>query len=124
MSGTITQEPREFSHAGPTIETREGVQFLVFSNAEGVKVERTVPIPYRMIERYAKAAARLAEIEPDDGKLVATISGFDGVWASGATEADVVMELIDVIEEWATLKLIDGDDDIPVVDGIDLVNFS
>ncbi len=89
------------------------------------QVEREIPIPFSVIERYAQAATRMAHIEElEEGDLYASIPGFVGVWATADTRDALLAELGSVVEDWATLKVIDGDDDIPVVADIDLRRFS
>ncbi|MCY4663136.1 MAG: hypothetical protein OXC00_00565 [Acidimicrobiaceae bacterium] len=75
------------------------------------------------VHRWAAAAARHATVaEAEDTEyLVATVEGCTGAWAYGTTAADAVASLESVLIGWADLKLADGDVDIPVMGGIDLV---
>ena len=78
-------------------------------------------IPAETLSRYEKTALELARFERlQDGSWYAEIPGFAGVWANGDTEDACREELREVLKEWLALKLRDGDDDIPVMDGIDL----
>lgn len=109
---------------GPTAGS--GLQIVVYSNlADSAAVEKDIPIPYGMIERYAGAAVKQAIFEElQDGDIYASIPDFEGVWSSSPSYAEVIEELTEVVKEWVTLKLIDGDDDIPVVGDIDLRVFN
>lgn len=46
----------------------------------------------------------------DDGNWFASISGFDGVWASCETVEETRNELIEVLEEWLVLKFKDNEE--------------
>lgn len=114
------------SQASPVLEIRQGFQIVFYGSDERPpRVERVVPIPHSVIDRYAHLAIRLANLEPlDEGGYYASIPGFVGVWASGATVADTMDELREVVKDWTTLKLIDGDLDIPPVADLDLRTFA
>ncbi len=78
-------------------------------------------IPSETLSRYEKAAMEGARFDRlKDGSWYAEIPGFNGVWANGDTEDACREELREVLKEWLALKLRDGDDDIPVMAGIDL----
>ena len=69
----------------------------------------------KLVETWAEAAAEhasLREIDDSDG-VVATIAGLDGVWAQGADARAAKAELLEVLIDWAALKIERGDDDIP-----------
>ncbi|WP_419944085.1 type II toxin-antitoxin system HicB family antitoxin [Candidatus Poriferisodalis sp.] len=71
---------------------------------------------------WAEAAtkrASLREIE-DPAGVVATVAGLDGVWAQGADAPAARAELLEVLIDWAALKIEHGDDDIPSIDGVSL----
>ena len=77
----------------------------------------------RLIGRWAGIAASHAtasEIEDPKG-FVASVSGVQGPWAFGLTRTEAIAQLESVLVEWASLKLEDGDDDIPSMEGVDLV---
>ena len=79
------------------------------------------PMPFQLMRRYAELAVRDAEFKSsEDEEWIATIPGFQGVWAAGETEDAAAEELRIVIYEWTTLKRQMGDDDLPIVEGIDL----
>jgi predicted RNase H-like HicB family nuclease len=78
-------------------------------------------IPSETLSRYEKAALKAARFDwGKDGSWYAEIPGFTGVWANGDTEDACREELREVLKEWLALKLRDGDDDIPIMAGIDL----
>lgn len=76
-----------------------------------------------LIALWAEIAARHAIVRPSDDPdgLIATVVGIDGAWAFGQTPEDAVAKLHSVLIGWATLKLDDGDTDIPPMEGLDLV---
>lgn len=79
------------------------------------------PLPVQLITRYAKLAALRADTERlESGDWYAEIRGFPGVWADGASEEEAAKKLESVVRDWALLKIMDGDRDLPVVDLIDL----
>ena len=74
-----------------------------------------------MITAYISKAMDLAQYKTlDDGQQFGEVPGFPGVWATGKDITVCGEELQEVLEEWLLLKLQDGDDDIPIVEGIDL----
>lgn len=78
-------------------------------------------IPPERLSRYEKAVLETAHFEQlEDGTWYAEIPGCPGVWANSDTQDACLDELREVFKEWLALKLQEGDDDIPVVDGIDL----
>ncbi len=80
-----------------------------------------VPVPEQLIGRYANLAARRAVTEKlVDGTYFAAISGFRGVWSHGNSEEEALRELPSVVRDWTTLKFVEKDGDLPVIDGIDL----
>ncbi len=74
-----------------------------------------------MLTRYLRAAMRKAhyEILADDGSFYGEISGFDGVWATGATLETCREELEEVVEEWILFR-VSRQLAVPVVDGLGL----
>ena len=75
------------------------------------------------VRQWAAAAAQKAVVADaeDTEYLVATVEGCPGAWAYGTTAEDAVAYLESVLIGWADLKLADGDTDIPVMGGINLV---
>lgn len=72
--------------------------------------------------KWAEAAAEHAKLwEMDEpAGVVATVAGIDGVWAQGADVRAAKTELVEVLIDWAALKMEHGDDDIPSIDGVSL----
>ena len=77
----------------------------------------------RLIERWAEVAVSHAIVRTidDPAGLIATVAGIDGAWGFGESEAEALDDLRSVLVDWASLKLEDGDDDIPSMEGIHLV---
>ena len=79
-------------------------------------------VRHNLIVLWADIAARHAIVRriEDPDELVATIAGIPGAWGSGATPDEALGELHSVLIGWATLKVNDGDRDIPDMEGIRL----
>ena len=77
----------------------------------------------RLIARWAEIAVSHAMVRPIDDPAghVATVAGIEGAWGFGDTEEGALDELRSVLLGWASLKLEDGDDDIPSMEGVHLV---
>jgi hypothetical protein len=77
------------------------------------------PIPLLAVRRYAEEAVRVfrESKQYDDGTWFMRAEGFDGPWSDGMSEREASRELVDVIYEWALLKIEDRDRDFPVVPG-------
>jgi predicted RNase H-like HicB family nuclease len=70
-----------------------------------------------MFSEYIEAALRRAKYETlENGTYVATVDGLRGVIATGETIEECRVDLIEVIEEWITIRLQRGLD-IPALDG-------
>ncbi len=70
-----------------------------------------------MFSEYIEAALKRAKYETlEDGSYMATVEGLRGVIATGDTIEDCREDLIEVIEEWITIRLQRGLD-IPTLDG-------
>jgi predicted RNase H-like HicB family nuclease len=70
---------------------------------------------------YCAAAMRHARFERmEDGRWWAEIPPCPGVWGTGATQAAAAADCRDALEGWILLKLRDGDDDLPTIDGLTL----
>ena len=71
---------------------------------------------------WAEAAAKHASLREidDPAGVVATVAGVDGVWAQGADARAARTELLEVLIDWAALKIEHGDDDVPSIDGVSL----
>ncbi len=75
------------------------------------------------VERWAKVAVSHAVVRTinDPAGVVATVAGIDGAWGFGQSEDEALEDLRSVLVDWASLKLEDGDDDIPSMEGVHLV---
>jgi predicted RNase H-like HicB family nuclease len=70
-----------------------------------------------MFSEYIEAALRRAKYETlENGTYMATVDGLRGVIATGKTIEACRVDLIEVIEEWITIRLQRGLD-IPAMDG-------
>ena len=78
---------------------------------------------HNLIVLWADIATRHAGVRPieDPDESVATVAGIPGAWGSGATPDEALADLHSALIGWATLKLDDGDRDIPDMEGIRLV---
>lgn len=74
-----------------------------------------------LIDMYARMAVRDASVRQlENGEHFAEIESMPGVWASAASGVDALRELKEVVEDWAHLKIQDGDKDLPKIGGINL----
>jgi UPF0150-like len=79
------------------------------------------PLPNQLLRRYARAAAAHAQLEQlEGGRWYGEVYGLRGVWADGETPDEVINTLVEVVRDWAMLKIDRGERDLPVVDSIDL----
>lgn len=66
------------------------------------------------LKQYAVLAMKDAVVEQlDGGELYASVPGFPGVWATGATRDELFADLERALFEWTLIKMEDGDDDLP-----------
>ena len=81
------------------------------------------PLDVAEVGRWAKIAVTHAIVlsVDDPAGLIATVAGVDGAWGFGASEAEALEDLESALIGWASLKLEDGDDDIPSMEGAHLV---
>lgn len=71
---------------------------------------------------YLRAAMRHAEYEKmEDGRLFATIPGFDGLWAVGKTQEEAENELQESLDSWLDTHIKIGNARPPEIDGLDLM---
>ncbi len=71
-----------------------------------------------MFSEYIQAALKRAKYETlDNGSYMATVECLPGAIATGKTIEECRGDLIEVIEEWVTIRLQKGLD-IPFVDGL------
>ncbi len=78
--------------------------------------------PEGLVERWANAAVSHATVRTinDPAGLLAAVAGIDGAWGFGQSEDEALDDLRTVLVDWASLKLADGDDDIPTMEGVHL----
>ncbi|MFZ2470937.1 MAG: type II toxin-antitoxin system HicB family antitoxin [Methanothrix sp.] len=70
-----------------------------------------------MFSEYIEAALKRAKYETlRNGTYMATVDGLQGVIATGETIEACRVDLIEVIEEWITIRL-QRDQGIPALDG-------
>lgn len=96
---------------------------LVFASSVGVEADvPAVGDPMdTLIEQWVSLAVRHARLRRADDLWVADVVGLDGAWSDGASAEDAVAGLAEVLADWVTLKLNDGDRDIPPMEGVKLV---
>lgn len=90
---------------------------------EAVETAEDDDILQRLIQRWVRAAVGhhvVRSISDPDG-YVATVAGIDGAWGFGDSPEEARSELESVLFGWVSLKLEDGDDDIPNMEGVYLV---
>jgi len=80
-------------------------------------------VRHKLIVLWADVAVRHAIVRrsEDPDELIATVTGLPGAWGAGASPDEALSDLHDVLIGWASLKLDDGDRDIPDMEGIRLV---
>ena len=80
-------------------------------------------VRHKLIVLWSDVAVRHAIVRrsEDPDELIATVTGLPGAWGAGATPDEALSDLHSVLIGWATLKLDDGDRDIPDMEGISLV---
>jgi hypothetical protein len=86
-----------------------------------VPVEPTVDVLDRIIDRWVELAMRHSRVRKLSGTWVADVAGVDGAWIDGRTKKEAIGELPEVLREWVVMKLEDGDQDIPPMEGVKLV---
>jgi hypothetical protein len=78
-------------------------------------------LPDDRIHEYALAAVQRAKVEElEEGGLYASVPGLVGVWVTAPTRDELLNELAEVVVEWASIKMMERDGDLPVLAGIDL----
>lgn len=77
----------------------------------------------KLIEQWAEIAVSHATVRGinDPAGVVARVVGVKGALGFGHSEKEALDELKSVLIDWVTLKLDDGDDDIPSMEGVHLV---
>lgn len=92
-------------------------------DAPQIDAPAAADVRHRLIVLWADIAVRHAIVRrsEDPDELIATVTGLPGAWGAGATPDEALSDLHSVLIGWATLKLDDGDRDIPDMEGIRLV---
>ena len=77
----------------------------------------------KLIEQWAEIAVSHATVRVinDPVGMIARVVGIKGALGFGHSEKEALDELKSVLIDWATLKLDDGDDDIPSMEGVHLI---
>ncbi|MDE0288365.1 MAG: type II toxin-antitoxin system HicB family antitoxin [bacterium] len=71
------------------------------------------------IERWATEALKEAEVKSlDEEGYFVSVAAAPGAWACKPTVDEAMNVLQEVLVDWATLKLADGEDDIPALGGV------
>lgn len=74
-----------------------------------------------LVEAYAGEAMKHARTRQlGDGRWLADVAGLDGAWSDGDSPGVALSALPAIIIDWATLKVMDLDGDIPAFKDIDL----
>jgi predicted RNase H-like HicB family nuclease len=109
--------------------------FVTFAGAERVNIKTGAsdetrasavgsvdrPLPLFSIYQYVSEALAVATVERlEDGSFFASVADLNGSWGDGPTPAVATSELRDSLVDWVCEKVIDGDEDIPVVGNINL----
>lgn len=78
---------------------------------------------YTLIEQWAEIAVSRAMVRGINhpAGMIAKVVGIKGALGFGHSEKEALNELKSVLIDWVTLKLDDGDDDIPSMEGVHLV---
>jgi len=76
----------------------------------------------RLVASWGEIAVSHAMVRSidDPSGYIATVAGVEGAWGFGDSEESALDELRSVLIGWACLKLEDGDDDIPSMEGVHL----
>ena len=85
------------------------------------RIVKVVPWRETEIDRWVWAAMQNVVVEKrEDGGYNVEVPGATGAWYAAPTVDGALIGLPDVLFDWAEIKVEDGDDDIPVFDGINL----
>jgi predicted RNase H-like HicB family nuclease len=70
---------------------------------------------------YLNAAMKKAQFERmENGDYFGSITGFDGLWASGHTHEEAARDLYSALDGWIDVHLRVGRQSIPAIEGVDL----
>jgi predicted RNase H-like HicB family nuclease len=93
---------------------------LFTDDAPRVKIEMVAGLPMQLVDGYAKAAARHANVvQVEVDHWFASIAGLKGIWGEGDTEDEARAEVQRSIPEWIAVRREHGQL-IPKIDGFDL----
>lgn len=56
----------------------------------------------------------------ESGRWFASIPGFPGLWADGASIEDAREDLYSALDEWIAVHALIGQNQLPVIDGVNL----
>ena len=93
------------------------------ATAEQESPEANAEMRSSLIEQWAEIAASQAVLSniDDPPGFIATVNRAKGAWGFGDSRQAAIDDLRSVLVGWVTLKLEDGDDDIPSMEGVQLV---
>lgn len=100
---------------------RDGRPRLSLVSTPPEQVTSAEEILNRLVDQWVRIAVRHARVRKIDHMYIADVVRVDGAWADGSSEAKALKRLSGVLHEWVTMKLEDGDDDIPPMEGVHLV---
>ena len=125
---TIHFDEREAGYGPRIARGTKNQEVTVIDNYESIDTDIKLPADdgtahEGLIERWAEVAVSRATVRAinDPAGVVATVEGIDGAWGFGQSEDEALDDLRSVLVDWASLKLEDGDDDIPSMEGVHLV---
>lgn len=128
ISGQRTDQPSKRAHSREDFNPDYSSRGLTIRNdSRDVTPDETIPthqdVMQCLVKQWAEIAVRHAMTEPieDPDGMVATIAWINGPWAFGQTAVEALNELESVLIDWVTMKLEDGDRDIPNMEGVYLV---
>ena len=128
-TGHATAEvPKRIVVSLPSVFPRP-ISRIITTDTEGLAVAQGLVLSdgeaaqERLIARWARLAVSHATTDAiaDPPGFVASVVGIRGAWGFGCTREQAFEELESVLIDWASLKLDDGDDDIPSMEGVHLV---
>jgi predicted RNase H-like HicB family nuclease len=76
-----------------------------------------ITILKNMLKEYIQAALKYAVFDPLEGEFFCYVPQLQGAWTKGPTQAECLIELGEVLEEWILFGLKMGQS-IPTIDGL------
>lgn len=93
-----------------------GTEFTGAQSTSSLRSMLESPIPTFAVARFADAALEACTVELlEDGTYYIEAEVVPGVWGQGDSEAAASHDFAAALEEWVAQKLVDGDDDFPVL---------